>query len=446
MYHSHSFRSSLLVLFLFLLVGRTADAQERRPVGKAALPKEPGTLLQREAAGKAWKALGLGNPVHSGDLLLTLPGGPAALVSNDDTVMLRLWGNLPELTAHPLMESAVVLHATPDFALDFTLDRGGVVLTNQRDKGPAKVRVRVRKETWDLTLAEPGSSVAVELYGRWPRGVPFDPNPKSSGEPTAAVTFEVLKGQVDLKVGAQQHALKAPPGPAAFHWDSVGGADGPQRREKPPAWLAGPTTAEGKAARAAVGQALNRFSDLVKQKAAPEALADLLAAADRDSDADRARLTRRVAVHGLGALDDLPRLFGALEDAKHPDVRATAVEALRHWIGRAPGQDQALYQFLLAQPKLPKSQAETVLQLLHSPGGPALLDPLTYEVLIAYLGHERLAVRELARWQLARLLRGGSKVAFDAAAPAGQREKAVGEFKELVREALKKPKPGPARR
>jgi hypothetical protein len=36
----------------------------------------------------------------------------------------------------------------------------------------------------------------------------------------------------------------------------------------------------------------------------------------------------------------------------------------------------------------------------------------------------------------------GSKVAFDAA-PAGQREQAVGEFKELVRKTLKKP--GPAK-
>ena len=94
---------ALLVLFLFLLVGRTADAQERRPVGKAALPKEPGTLLQRDAAGKAWKALGLGDPVHSGDLLLTLPGGPGALVSNDGAVGLTFGDGSPESTeANPV--------------------------------------------------------------------------------------------------------------------------------------------------------------------------------------------------------------------------------------------------------------------------------------------------------------------------------------------------------
>ena len=38
-----------------------------------------------------------------------------------------------------LLESAVVLHANPNFDLDLTLLRGRVYLRNNKDKGPAKV-------------------------------------------------------------------------------------------------------------------------------------------------------------------------------------------------------------------------------------------------------------------------------------------------------------------
>src|SRR5207249_11903927 len=55
---------------------------------------------------------------------------------------------------------------------------------------------------------------------------------------------------------------------------------------------------------------------------------------------------RRVAVYSLGALDDLPGLVDALSNPRQPDVRAAAMPALQHWIGRGPGQDAVLYNFL----------------------------------------------------------------------------------------------------
>ena len=79
-----------------------------------------------------------------------------------------------------------------------------------------------------------------------------------------------------------------------------------------------------------------------------------------------------------------------------------------------------------------------VLQLLHSVGVEDLAKPETYDLLLAYLNHERLPVRELARWHLARLVPDGSKVAYDAAAPADQRAEGVKEWRKHVREALPK--------
>ena len=43
-------------------------------------------------------------------------------------------------------------------------------LVNQKKEGAAKVCVRFAKYHWDLTLARPGTRVALEIYGRWPAG------------------------------------------------------------------------------------------------------------------------------------------------------------------------------------------------------------------------------------------------------------------------------------
>src|SRR5438094_605135 len=80
--------------------------------------------------------------------------------------------------------------------LELALDRGRVDLVNHKEKGPASVRVSVRDASWDLTLLEPEARIALELYGRWPRGVLFTPKPGPKEGPTADLVFLVLKGQV----------------------------------------------------------------------------------------------------------------------------------------------------------------------------------------------------------------------------------------------------------
>lgn len=419
---------------LFLSFAGVAPADEKRVVvGKSQTPT--GGLLAREGADRPWHYVRQGDSAYSRDELLAPPGMIARLVIGDDAATLNLIGSMPRFYAQPVLESAVILHANPDVTLDFTLRSGRVWVSN--GEKAARVRVRVRNETWDLNLTEPNSAIAMELYGRWPRGVPFDPDPKKLGQPTASLVFFVSSGQVDLKAGARQHALRPPPGPARFHWDSVAGNDtGPQRQEKEPI-----TTPRLPADREAAMQLVADFGLRARERPAPEALADMLAATDRHSDKDQAALTRDFAVYAMGALDDLPRLTGTLEDTKHAEVRATAVEALRHWIGKAPGKDLVLYKFLIDQQKYSPAQAETVLQLLHTPGDEDVRNPLTYDLLLAYLGHERLPIRELAHWHLARLVTGGRDVKFDAAAPAEQRAAGTKEFKQRVQEMLKKTKP-----
>ena len=418
---------------------RAAPAGERHgPVGQCVSP--PGTLFQRQAPDKPWQTARPRQTVADGEVLLALPGGRGEVESANGAVRLILWGNMPELSSSAVLESAVVLHDTPGFDLDLTLERGRVVLVSGKDKEPARVRLRVGEEVWALTLPEKGDEAALELSGRWPRGVPFNPDAKAQDRPTADLVFLTLRGSADVKAGPRLYAMHAPPGPGYFHWGSVDGQDpAPARLEKLPAW-ADPGAARTTEARR-VHEVLDRLREALRDKSLDAALAGLLESADSDSDPAQATVTRQVVVFSWGALDDLSRLVGALSDPKHPVARETAVDALRHWIGRGPGQDVELFNFLIKQKKYPPTRAEVVLQLLHSPFQKDR--PETYQALIEYLRSDDPAVRELARWHLYRLAPAGRTIAFDAAAPAEERERAVKRWQELIPEGQLPPAPKP---
>jgi hypothetical protein len=404
-------------------VARPAGLEPRVAVGKCTSPD--GTLLASPRPGQGFHAVPNGEAVYSRDLLLALPGMRAELTAHG--VRLDLWGNLPELSASPVLESAVLLHDSRAFDLDFTLGRGRVVVTNRKEKGPARVWVRLPGESWQLSLAEPGSSVALEAFGRWPRGVPFSRERRPGEGPTQVVELTVLKGEAGLKTEDQQVGLSAPPGPAYYRWDSVAGAEGPERRDRLPAWTG--RVGEPPPAWRAIAELAPAAAAKFKDRGADVVLRDVLAESAREKDKTRAALMRSFAVFGLGAVDEVGRVAEALADPDHADVRDTAVLALRHWIGVGPGRDQRLHQVLIERDGYRPAQAETVLHLLHSPFAADL--PETYETLIAYLQHGKLAVRELAWWHLTRLA-GRTEVRYDPAGTTEESARAIAALKKLL--------------
>jgi hypothetical protein len=412
-----------------LLVAACVRADEPRTVVAKSL-SPAGTLLRRTAPDKAWEVVEPKADLFSRDLLLSMPVSRGTIESKNGAVQVLFWGNLPQISAFPILESAVVLHEAKGADLDLSPQRGRVVLSNHKPSGAAEVRVRLPRGEWDLTLSEPGAEVAVEMFGRWPRGVPFHTDPAATDAPTIEVTLLVLKGNVGLKTGGQQFAMTAPAGPAYFHWDSVAGDDnGPRRLTDLPPWTSQklPETPEAKAAAAV----LEEVKRQMQSKPPTEVMAGLAKAADAESDPLKAGSMRRGAVYGSAALDNLGPVVAGLAD-KHADVRDAAVQALRAWIGRGPGQDQKLYDSLQKEEKFSKVHAEIVLDLLHSFGDADLEKPATYEALIGYLRHTRPAIRELAAWQLYRLVPHGKDIAYD---PNGSREdldKAYKAWKELV--------------
>jgi hypothetical protein len=160
-------------------------------------------------------------------------------------------------------------------------------------------------------------------------------------------------------------------------------------------------------------------------------------------------------VRCLGAIDDLSHLLDALgdEDPTHADVRVEAIEVLRNWIGRNADQDKKLFNKkegtgILIDKKYKEGQAEIVMQLLHYLSEEERSKPETYEALIDYLMHNKLAVRELAYWHLRRLYPKGVDFNYNPAQGTEDRTKAYQKWQQVMKDGkLPPPKshtpPGP---
>ena len=418
------------VVFLVLVNSLPAadPPPARGPV--ARYTGESGGLLRRGSPNWPWQPVRQGKDLYSGDLLVG--GMEAKLETLDGDVSLAVRGDLAELSPYPVMETAFILHETKDFDLDFTLERGRIIVTNQKKTGPAKVRITVRGKAGEFTLKEPGASFALEIYGRWPAGVPFKLDAKPEDGPPLALVLLILKGEVAVKTPLREVTLKEPPGIGMFITDNLDNSirSEPLFISKLPAWaVGGPPTERMKK----VQEALAKLYKQVLAKPVDEVLKEFVASEDP--------IERRMAVLLMGALDDLEDLGEALMNAKHRDVWDAAVLALRHWIGRAPGQDKILYEGLIARRGFKPVQAEGILTLLHSFGEDELNTPETYEMLISYMENDKLGVRGLAYWHLSRLVPEGQKFNYDPLAPKEQREEAIKKWRALIPVGKLPPKP-----
>jgi hypothetical protein len=392
----------------------TKDAVVGRCVSDASL------LLRRPAPDKPWQLVSASEELNAGELLLGGPG--ASFDSKGGSVRLTFLGEMSGTSGYPVRETAVILHESSDVDLDITLDRGRVDLVNRKKKGAARIRVRIRDRQGEVVLATPGSELAVEMFSRWLPGTPFRKEPKAGESPTVALVAIALKGEVQVKGKKQEFFLKAPPGPALLQVESLEDASfsSPVYMEKAPDWVSGQKLEKQKKL-LAMGK---RFRREMIAKSLGDAIDMLLASDDVDE--------RRVAIYLMGATDDLERLGQALQNAKQKDVWDTGVLALRHWIGRGPGQDQKLYRGLIEKGKMPPAQVETVLTLLHGFGEEELKQPVTYQALLRLLESDRLALRGLAYWHLYRLAPDGREFDYDPLAAEEKRAEAVKRWRQLI--------------
>jgi hypothetical protein len=398
--------------------------QQKKIVGRAAAI--PGALLHKD--GNSWRLIAPLADIYEDDLIVAVPAG--AINSKSRNVRLTLLSDLVRTSPYPVLESAVILHDTP-LDLDFTLDRGRVDVSNIARMGEAKIKVHIQKQVWELTLGEK-AKVAFELFGRWPAGIPFSKAPKPDEAPTIDVVMVVKEGDVSLKADGKEYAMTAPPGAAYFHWDSVPPSDeGTRIIKELPRWTKIQISVNSATEITKLARLL--FSKVRDNSTVEDALASTLN--------DDSASFRRMAVYGLAAIDDLPRLIEVLAASKHADTRDNSVIALRHWIGRGEGQDIKLYDALVKK-GYPEKDANTIMQLLHSFSDEQKARPATYEALIELLNHENPVVRHLANWHLARLVP-TANVAFDSLASEADRKTGVDAWKKEIPAGKLPTKPKP---
>lgn len=416
-------RASLLLLAFAVIVGPAAAADDDKPAGKgvAKLKSESGSLIRRSGPDQPWKLIAKDEDIPAGELLIAVP---AATIETASGVRLEMMADLERRSPFPIIETAITLNEDPKADLSLTLDRGRVALSNHKAEGKANVRVAFREERWELEMPTQGCRTAMEIYGRWPKGSHFTTKPTEKDVPVLELVLVNLEGSVKLDTGCHKFALSAPPGNAMLEWDSITGCDTrPTHLDKVPEWglpLDLNKTPERRLARAR----LMRFRKLAEEKGIEPAFVEFLNSDDANQ--------RRLGIYGLAAIDRLDKIGEVLMKTPHEDVWDNAVLALRHWLGRAPGNDQKFYQFLVEKRECKPAHAEMILQLTRSFSDRDLASPECYEMLIDYLKHDKQAIRGLAQWHLRRLVPAGRKIHFNPGGPPEEWEKAFEAWKKLI--------------
>jgi hypothetical protein len=429
-------------------VARPAEAsKERRDVALyEGSPRmgAPSILVSRPRDQETWTRVEPNKPLFSTDSLVSLPGYASELRTAGG-VRLLLWGTLPELNAtNPagsfLYESAVTLHAASPFDLEFTLERGRVYLSNHKD-APAQVRVRFHKEIWDLVLQERETEIVLEMNSHYLPGMNYN----DGEEPLIDVTLYVLKGKAGLKYDSYHELpnLKGPTGPALVTWNNKGaGTSGPHPVQQPIALLDKDPVVPPEILKE-VRPTLEEISNRLAGKKPIDVM--LLEGVN----SGQAVWHRILCIYCLGAIDALPALFDILatEDSKTQRERIAAIHTLRQWVNRGAETTQVLYDAkkgtgLLTKKNYKPAEAEAIVILLHNFTAADRVRPETFQLLISYLQHNKMAIRELAYFHLVRMAQGAKGLPpYDPTWSAEMRERSANEWKTLVNKGELPPMP-----
>src|SRR5437868_5696115 len=141
---------TLAILGVVVFPMSLAAGEKDKPAGFAKQRSAIGTVLVRPSADKPWTLPELYTPVLKDSQVVVLPGGRGVFETKAGSVWVTLVGNLPELSPLPVLDTALRLHAPEGKDLDFTLDRGRVILENRKDAaGKVVMRVEDKKISID---------------------------------------------------------------------------------------------------------------------------------------------------------------------------------------------------------------------------------------------------------------------------------------------------------
>jgi hypothetical protein len=419
---------------------KVAAVQEVKEVGSyVALDQWVSVLLRREGEGYPWVVLRPESRVSTAQTLVSLPGY-RSLITLDSGAHLTLWGNLPEFSGSPpVLESVVMLHApAAGTDLDFTLDRGRVVIANRKSPAaPVRVRLRFLGEVWQLELPDDRSEVALELWG-----LPRRPPDGKDGAPPPTCLGLFTKGRVHAQTPRQTLDLGDH---SRLSWLNQDAAT-VHRTDLPglPDWWAKPPDRKAPAVQKALRSLLD-WSDILggsntnpaKRPAGPAGVVPVVTAVKTQVKEVKDPDNQDVGVFFLAALDEVEPLVDLLEYRENPNVRGATLFALQTWLSRGGRRGEELARILEKRGSA-KDKAELIVRLLHFYPPEALDDRKTYEELVGRLSDAELLVRDLAFWHLDQLGVGGrlpaeaKRIKYDPAGDAETRREAVDKWKKLL--------------
>jgi hypothetical protein len=401
-----------------------SEALVEKPVGRYLAREEwgPSVLLTRRGEAYPWAPLRLEEKVISAQTLLGLPGYRSEVLL-DSKVQLTLWGNIPQFDGvTPLLLESVAMLRVPeqDFDLDLTVEWGRVKIANRKDKGPARVRLRFRREVWDITLPDGASEASAELWAALPP-------PPGSQRPTIPLSLGLFtKGKVTLQTSGSHSEHFDLTDHSRVAWTSTAGARlfRDQMKDLPGWWAKPPDPGND-----LVADAMLALKDWAPKLSGPGELLETVQDAVKKSDDPG---FREQGMFFLGPLNGAPYLVNSLEDGRHARVRRAAAHTLRAWLTREPNRATELAGLLQVKVNSPRKAAH-ILELLHPYPADSLKRPDTYQNLIKDLDDDSLAVRELASWHLESLVpEVARKIAYDPSGPGDQRRQAVAEWQKTV--------------
>jgi hypothetical protein len=415
----------------------------------------PGVLIRRKAGATGadgWEKVKPGEKIQSTDTLMSLPGF-ANLIRTDSGVSLLMRGNVREFALvavqQYLAESAVVLHKNKEFDLDLTLLRGRIFLTNSKETGAARIRLRFsEREVWDIALASKGDQVGVDYLTVYTPDI----NHRIGEDPRGSLFLVLIRGEATIKVNdVDQHIRKAtPPGAYLFAWDSFRQASEPREMKQLPAsWNKKPPTIKDVTAEKLA--VIKRMSAVLKDLEVLLSAGKKVNIAIKEGQVKEESMARLLSIYCQGAIDDPGPLVDAMgdEELAHVADRQAAIFTLQHWLARGPAQGKLLYDRkadtgVLRDKQYTKNEAQRIGDLLFALPHEDWTRPETFEVLASCVSSPRVAIAELGYSHLLGLARGVKLPPFNAADPVEERKKFARKIEDMV--ARKQLPPPPERK
>ncbi len=411
---------------------------DRIAIGKLETPDA--VVLADSGKGKWVRIVGADLSVSTVDRHISLPGYKSK-IRLDSGLIVELWGNLPDQMPIPILESSVTF-AVPieGFAADIRIHTGRVYLTTKNPTG-SRIRLRIRSEIWDVTLADDKSDVVVEVFHSLRRGI--QPNSVDAIEPPqTAIGFAALKSKVKLQIASRTIPELA--AGEAMYWNSqTNEYVGPKKlsdakSSKDSTYFSRYPVPSSELVAKAVQQSL---TDLATKFTAPDSVrvrfAEMLA---EQSEYTLPLLIRcRVGILGHTSIGDWPELVDALHDVSRPSVREAAIYGIIELAGESTDGAERLQKLLVEKTRCNAQQAERVISLLRGPNATERNEAVVLDRIVDDLNSPALAVREFALWNLKNEIdpdsRSNKILSFiDMAGTAESREAAIKAWKRRIDE------------